>query len=128
MALGATLRRVRKNQRMTLVQVSEQTNLSISFLSDIERGKANPSLESLKKLAPVYGFKVEELERELERERDSADKFYPPGFTDFLSQFDDVDEGMQQLLLEIENHSASRPQSKEDWIQLYYSVKTILRQ
>ena len=72
MSLGATLRRIRKNQRLTLTKVSEQTNLSVSFLSDIERGKANPSMESIEKLSDVYCVDVDVLVRELEQGRDSA--------------------------------------------------------
>lgn len=128
MALGPTLRHLRKNLQLTLVQVGERTDLSVSFLSDIERGKANPSMESLEKLAAVYGVDVDTLARELEPDYDPVDKTYPPGFGDFLDEFKTVDAEIQQILLRIENRSARRPQTKQDWIQLYYSVKTILGQ
>lgn len=128
MALGPTLRRLRKNMQLTLVQVNERTDLSVSFLSDIERGKANPSMESLEKLAEVYSVDVDTLARELEPAYDPVDKTYPPGFGEFLGEFTNVDAEMQQILLQIENRSARRPQTKQDWIQLYYSVKTILGQ
>ena len=128
MTLGAMLRRLRKSQRLTLVNVSEQTDLSVSFLSDIERGKANPSPESLKKLATVYHVEFEKLSQKLEQGRGSTENIYPPGFTEFLQKIEGIDEEMQQLLLQIENRSARRPQTDQDWIQLYYSVKTILGQ
>jgi hypothetical protein len=83
-------------------------------------------MESIEKLSDVYGVEVDVLVRELEQGRDSADKIYPPGFIDFLDGFKEIDEDMQQLLLQIENRSANRPQTEEEWMKLYYSVLTIL--
>jgi transcriptional regulator with XRE-family HTH domain len=52
---------------MTLKQLSEKTELSISLLSEIERGLAQPSMSSLKKIARAMGtsmFKFFEEETE----------------------------------------------------------------
>lgn len=48
---GSIIRRVRKSNDMTLVDLSEKTGLSLSFISQIERGITNPSLNSLRKIA-----------------------------------------------------------------------------
>ncbi len=56
-----SIRAWRKRQHMTLSQVAEKTGLSISFLSDLERGRTDPSLSSLRKLAACYGVKVASL-------------------------------------------------------------------
>lgn len=53
--LGSTLRTMRKTNRLTLKQASELTGLSLSFLSDVERGIVDPSLTTLQKLALCYG-------------------------------------------------------------------------
>lgn len=53
--MPSTLRWLRKKMRqMTLSEVAQKTGLSISFLSDMERGRVAPSLETLHKLAQVY--------------------------------------------------------------------------
>lgn len=49
------LKRLRKDNKMTLAKVSEDTGLSISFISDIERGRTNPSVKTIDKLAACYG-------------------------------------------------------------------------
>lgn len=59
------IRTVRKQQKMTLAQVAEVTGLSISFLSDLERGRTNPSLSTLKRLAACYGVQVAYLLEEM---------------------------------------------------------------
>ncbi|GAA0363406.1 helix-turn-helix domain-containing protein [Bacillus horti] len=49
--IGDRLKSVRKSKKMTLKQISEKTNLSISFLSQVEHAKCSVTLESLMKIS-----------------------------------------------------------------------------
>lgn len=49
--LGARIRELRTAHRMTLVQLAAATELSHPFLSQLERGLAQPSLVSLRRIA-----------------------------------------------------------------------------
>lgn len=49
--IGERIRDIRKENKMTLKEVADRTGFSISFLSQLERGKSNATLESLKKLS-----------------------------------------------------------------------------
>lgn len=49
--LGATIRRLRKEKGMTLVQLAERSDLSHPFLSQLERGLTHPSMRSLHRIA-----------------------------------------------------------------------------
>src|SRR5699024_5384298 len=49
---------LRHQKNMTLKDLSEQTNLSISFLSQIERGTASLAITSLKKIADVFNVGI----------------------------------------------------------------------
>jgi predicted transcriptional regulator len=46
--LGAIIRERRHAQGMSLSQLAEQAGVSTSFVSQVERGVANPTLSSLK--------------------------------------------------------------------------------
>jgi len=48
---GSVIRRVRKARKMRLVDLAEKTRLSVSFLSQVERGIINPSINSIRKVA-----------------------------------------------------------------------------
>jgi transcriptional regulator with XRE-family HTH domain len=48
---GSMIRRMRKSQNMTLEDLAIKTRLSLSFLSQVERGLTNPSINSLRKIA-----------------------------------------------------------------------------
>lgn len=49
-----TLKWLRKMRELRLRDVAAATGLSISFLSDVERGRTPPSLATLQKLGQVY--------------------------------------------------------------------------
>ncbi|KGR79985.1 helix-turn-helix domain-containing protein [Ureibacillus manganicus] len=51
MTIGEQLRKLRKEHNMTLKTLSDKTNVSISFLSQVERNKCNVTLESLRKIS-----------------------------------------------------------------------------
>lgn len=52
MELGEYLRKIRKENKKTLVQLANETGLSHSYLSQVENGKKlKPSMEALRKIA-----------------------------------------------------------------------------
>ncbi|MFP3386200.1 helix-turn-helix domain-containing protein, partial [Tritonibacter sp. SIMBA_163] len=40
-SIGPTLKNLRKDRKLTLKQLAEETGVSISFLSQVERGKSS---------------------------------------------------------------------------------------
>ena len=57
-AFSERLRRIRRGQSLTLKDLSALTGLSVSFLSEIERGLAQPSMASLKKIRKALGVSL----------------------------------------------------------------------
>ena len=53
---GSIIRRVRKSKNMTLVDLAEKIGLSLSHISQVERGITNPSINSLRKIALALGI------------------------------------------------------------------------
>lgn len=56
MGIGERIKELRKEKGMTLKVLSAKINMSMSFLSDIENGKSNPSLKRCKEIA--HGLNV----------------------------------------------------------------------
>ena len=123
MAVGRKLRELRKDYRYTLKDVKEKTGLSISFLSDVERGQTKPSLDSLQKLAGCYKVATSDL---LEDSHPiPQNPVYPPGFAELLEDVA-ITEDMKEVLLTVERYSRKRAKLKEDWLQYYYTLKQIM--
>ncbi|MGW1025317.1 helix-turn-helix domain-containing protein [Streptomyces sp. NPDC002577] len=59
--LGATIRRLRKEGGLTLVELAERSELSHPFLSQLERGLARPSMQSLHRIARALGTSQQAL-------------------------------------------------------------------
>ena len=60
-AFGAHLRELRLKLGLTQEEVADRASLHVTYLSGIERGKRNPSLKNLKKIAQALGVLVQEL-------------------------------------------------------------------
>src|SRR5258708_6879690 len=52
---------LRKSRNYTLKDLAVLTGLSISFLSDLERGRSNPSVQTLQLLAKTYSVTLNTL-------------------------------------------------------------------
>ncbi len=59
--IGDNIRRMRKSKGLTLKQLARRTQLSISLLSQIERGESSPSISSLYKIAIALSMKMSQL-------------------------------------------------------------------
>jgi transcriptional regulator with XRE-family HTH domain len=57
-AVGDRLRRWRRAASLSLADIAAATDLSPGYISQVERGLANPSLETLKRLADAVGQSV----------------------------------------------------------------------
>ncbi len=124
-ALGARLRQLRKANGWTLADVAARTGLSVSFLSDIERGRTSPSLDTLEKLAGVYGLPMSQVLR-VEEEPSKDAEPDPKGWRKFRELHPEIEPEMADLLRQVERRTDRRAETVEDWTRMYYSLLTLL--
>lgn len=60
-SLGARLRARRTTLDLTLAAVAERAQLSLPYVSNLERGRGNPTIEALRQLAAALETSVAEL-------------------------------------------------------------------
>jgi transcriptional regulator with XRE-family HTH domain len=60
---GERVRKLRKKRDWKLVELSVETGLGRVFLSNLENGKHEPKLGTIKKLANAFGLTVSQLTR-----------------------------------------------------------------
>ncbi len=58
---GRAVRALRRDRGLTLTQVSEQSGLSVPFLSQVENNRAKPSLRSLAAIATALSAKLDDI-------------------------------------------------------------------
>jgi len=59
--IGDRLRELRQSRNMTLKQLADETGLSVTFLSLVEREKASISVDNLARIAQCYGIRLVQL-------------------------------------------------------------------
>ena len=60
-AFGAHLRLLRLSLGLSQEEVAHRAGVHVTFLSGIERGKRNPSLKNIRKVAGAWGVGVADL-------------------------------------------------------------------
>ena len=128
MLLGERIRELRKQKDETLKEASRSTNISVSYLSDIERDRTKPSLETLRTLAKHFNITVTDLLSGVEFAGEETENALPPGLPALLKDKElgkGIDEDWIELLTKIDLRG-KRPQNKMEWLELYLSLKRIL--
>lgn len=72
-ALGAAVKAIRKEKKISQVALSQATGFRQSWVSAVEHGRHNPSFQSLVRLAAGLGVKTSTLVRRAERLADEGD-------------------------------------------------------
>lgn len=63
--IGAKLRQLRKERNYSFRKLAQKTGISHSFICDVEHGRSNPSIESLRTLAKALEVPPEFFLREM---------------------------------------------------------------
>lgn len=65
-SIGDNIRKYRKIKNITQKELGETIGISNTYLSDIETGRTNPSIKTLKKIAKGLGINYMELLKDTE--------------------------------------------------------------
>ncbi len=91
MNLGQRIRELRRSRGISQKQLAELTGLSQSFISTIERGEKNISINSLKKICSALGMSLSEFFN-----RDNLHN----GSNSVINKMDELFEEIMKLTLE----------------------------
>ena len=125
MESGTLIRQLRQTRQQTLAEVGRITDLSVSYLSKIERGLTRPSLDTLEKLSRHFDVPVAHfLSGSPETPR--AETHHLPSFYAFIERMNgQVGNAMQSLLVQVDAQANKPAQSVDDWLQYYYVISAV---
>lgn len=128
MKLNERLKELRTERQLTLKELGETSGLSVSYISDIERGRTVPTLATLETLANALGVSVMDFLSGVDFAGKVTDASLPPGL---VALRDDPEYGEQVTPEWIETLSriqmrGRRPETKEDWLMLFLQLKRML--
>lgn len=128
MQLNERLRELRNERSLRLKDIAEQAGISVPYLSDLERGRTNPSLETLQTLAGAYGITVHDLLEGVEFYGGATDAALPKGLAELVADpvlGGQITPDWVRTLTRIELRG-KRPQAKGDWYEIYLHLRRIL--
>lgn len=128
MKLEDRVRELRTLHNLTLKDLAECTALSVSYLSDIERGRTTPSIGTLEALSRAFGISVVDFLSGVDFAGEQTDASLPPGLKELLDDEEfsgEIDDRWISLLRKIELRG-TRPQTKREWLELYLHLRRIL--
>ena len=125
MKLGDRLREIRQQHEETLLQVAQSIDLSVSYLSDLERGRTRPSLDTLERLAAHYRLSLADLVENVDGWGEPSLDALPPGLAQLVKSGDISEEfALDMSRIELRGR---RPQDREEWLELYLHLKRIMQ-
>ncbi|MBN2483950.1 MAG: cupin domain-containing protein [Candidatus Omnitrophica bacterium] len=114
--VGKKIKRIREDYGFTLRQLAADMGVSASLLSQIETGKASPSLSTLKGIADCLGVTIARLIDEPQKQKDvfvmkekqrKSSKKEAEGMTIHMLTSPDINKQMEPLLFKLEKKASS---------------------
>lgn len=134
MKLRDRLAELRRERGLTLRElrdrISERTGekLSISYLSELERTDAVPSVETLAKVSAGYGMSLYDLLAPVDSPVDFSGKGtearYPKALRT-LKEKNEIDEDWLETLARIE-YRGRRPRTEDEWLAIYRMLRAFI--
>lgn len=128
MKLHERLRELRNERDLRLKDVAEGAGISLPYLSDLERGRTNPSLETLQTIAAAYNITVQDLLHGVDFYGESTEGALPKGLSELVADphlSEPLSPDWINTLSRIELRG-KRARTKEDWYEIYLHLKRIL--
>lgn len=119
--IGKNLAQIRKDKKLSMRSLASKTQLSITYLYNIEKDKANPTIDVLQKLTKVLQVSLSELiDTKLLPNR-------PNSLEDFIDEYKDkytelTDPGWLQILSNI-CVRGKRPTKSDDWLTIFLRIR-----
>ncbi|CAF1719418.1 helix-turn-helix domain-containing protein [Bacillus subtilis] len=125
MTVGQRIKAIRKERKLTQVQLADKANLSRSYLADIERDRYNPSLSTLESVAGALGVQVSAIVGE-----ENLIKEEPAEYN--AKEEKDIAKRMEEIRRDLENSDglsfSGEPMSPEAVESLMEAMEHIVRQ
>lgn len=143
--MGDRLRSRRHELGLTLREVAEIAGLSLPYVSNLERGKGNPTLDALRKLARALDLDLGDLVDETPEESDPIATWMadvPASLMRFRASdryrlavarlakdrsepFDDLDERIFRTMVAAPRRASGEP-TETDWLRMLDTFRLIL--
>ena len=128
MLLHERLRTLRQAAGLRLKDVAPSCGLSVPYLSDLERGRTQPSLNALEGIAQAYALTLQDLLSDVDGYGEITDDSLPLGLAALMAD-PVLSHGLTpdwvRTLSRIE-FRGKRPRDKEAWCEIWWHLRRVM--
>lgn len=128
MDISQRVRKLRAEHGHTLKSLGAKAGLSIPYLSDIEHGRANPTLNTLISLANAFDMSLLDMLRGVDMVGEESEPALAPGLAELLDdpRFGPLIDADWLALLNHIQLRGKRPQTMEQWLEIFLHLRRML--
>ena len=127
MTIGERIQKIRREQDKSLRGLAGEVEISVAYLSNIEKGESSPTVEVLQKLSNALNVEVRELTETIEEGLVSELPESLRGFINaYAGRFEELHEADWQRALSGVRFRGRYPKEPEDWLPIFASMRTAL--
>lgn len=124
MSIGERLQLIRRERGFTLRQLAREADVSVAYLSKLERGDSSPTIDILTKIAGALRVSVAEL-------TETSDKTKPlelhESLRAFINEYNQKypvlnEPDWQKTLMRVRLRDRY-PEESEDWLRIFFSMR-----
>jgi transcriptional regulator with XRE-family HTH domain len=128
LTLGTKLRTLRKEHGWSLSYTAKVSGISVAYLSKLELGQSNPTIDILTKLASTFRMSIDELTQNTSEKQ--LPLSIPASLSEFLNHYSKdfpelTDPDWTATLANIRFRGRT-PSQREDWLTLFLDLKRAL--
>ena len=128
MSIGERLQLIRRERGFTLRQLAREADVSVAYLSKLERGDSSPTIDILTKIAGALETSVSELAEVSSRTEPLE---LPPSLGAFIDEYNQKypvlnDQDWQRTLMGVRLRDRY-PEESEDWLKIFLPMKDALK-
>lgn len=129
MSVGKQIKKIRTEKGLKLKEVADGAGLSVTYLSRLENDLANPTMETLDKLATFFEVPSDVITTVLEDGRPVA--FAPDSLKDFIDtygeKYPELKEYDWQRMLSSIRLRGQYPTDNDSWLAIFLNLRSSLR-
>lgn len=128
MTIGQRIHNIRKEKNLSLRGLASKAEISVAYLTKIEKDESSPTIEVLERFADAFNMTVHELTAVVE---EAPPKLaMPESLSAFIESYQDKfaelkDADWQRTLAQVRLRG-QYPKHAEDWLPIFASVRRAL--
>jgi transcriptional regulator with XRE-family HTH domain len=127
MAVGDRIQELRKAQKKSLRGLANEADISVAYLTNIEKNESSPTVEVLQRIAEALKVSVREITEAVE---EASAIEMPPSLSAFIEKYETKfeelgDPDWQRALTQVKLRGRY-PRDLDDWLPIFVSMRQAL--